>query len=55
MIKHWESTLNWPPSCPRNGVHLCPVARGDEVVLIGTQRGPGGVEHIRAEEWADAL
>ncbi len=23
MIKHWESTLNQPPNCPRNGVHLC--------------------------------
>jgi alanine racemase len=31
------------------------VARGDEVVLIGTQRGPGGIEQIRAEDWAEAL
>ncbi len=23
MIKYWESTLSWPPGCPRNGVHLC--------------------------------
>ena len=22
MIKHRESTLNRPPSCPKNGVHL---------------------------------
>ena len=31
------------------------VARGDEVVLIGAQDAPGGVERIRAEDWADAL
>ena len=31
------------------------VARGDEVVLIGSQEGPGGEERIRAEDWADAL
>ena len=31
------------------------VATGDEVVLIGTQDGPRGVERIRAEDWADAL
>jgi alanine racemase len=31
------------------------VARGDEVVLIGSQDGPSGVERIRAEDWADAL
>jgi hypothetical protein len=27
----WESTLNPPPSCPNNGVHVCrplPVSRG---------------------------
>ncbi len=28
---------------------------GDEVVLIGEQEGPDGVERIRAEEWADRL
>jgi len=22
MIKYRESTLNWPPNCPKNGVHL---------------------------------
>lgn len=31
------------------------VAQGDEVVLIGRQEGPDGTEHIRAEDWADAL
>jgi len=31
------------------------VARGDEVVLIGSQDGPEGEEQIRAEDWADAL
>jgi alanine racemase len=28
---------------------------GDDVVLIGEQEGPNGVERIRAEEWADRL
>ena len=28
---------------------------GDEVVLIGSQDGPGGREIIRAEDWADRL
>jgi alanine racemase len=31
------------------------VARGDEVVLIGEQDGPHGLQRIRAEDWADAL
>ena len=31
------------------------VAVGDDVVLIGTQEGPNGVETIRAEEWAELL
>ena len=22
MIRHWESTLNRSPNCPKNGVHL---------------------------------
>ncbi len=32
-----------------------PVEVGDEVVLIGAQDGPDGVQRIRAEEWADQL
>ena len=28
---------------------------GDDVVLIGSQEGPDGVETIRAEDWADRL
>ena len=31
------------------------VAVGDEVVLIGSQDGPGGRQTIRAEDWADRL
>jgi len=31
------------------------VAVGDEVVLIGEQDGPGGLQRIRAEDWADLL
>jgi alanine racemase len=31
------------------------VAVGDEVVLIGDQDGPEGVQRIRAEDWADLL
>ncbi len=22
MTKHWESTLNTPPTCPKDGVHF---------------------------------
>ncbi|HYN34739.1 MAG TPA: alanine racemase [Ilumatobacteraceae bacterium] len=32
-----------------------PVAVGDEVVLIGSQDGPDGLQWIRAEDWADQL
>lgn len=32
-----------------------PVAVGDEVVLIGGQDGPDGLQRIRAEDWADRL
>ncbi len=28
MIKHGESTLNWPPNCPGTWVHLFPVPDG---------------------------
>ena len=28
---------------------------GDDVVLLGSQEGPGGVQTIRAEDWADRL
>jgi alanine racemase len=31
------------------------VAVGDEVVLIGEQRGPSGTDRVRAEDWADLL
>jgi alanine racemase len=31
------------------------VRPGDEVVLIGSQEGPAGREHIAAEDWADRL
>ena len=31
------------------------VAVGDEVVLIGEQHGPDGLQRIRAEDWADFL
>lgn len=31
------------------------IAVGDEVVLIGSQDGPGGRQTIRAEDWADRL
>jgi alanine racemase len=31
------------------------VAIGDEVVLIGDQDGPDGVQRIRATDWADRL
>jgi alanine racemase len=31
------------------------VAVGDEVVLIGEQDGPDGLQRIRAEDWADQL
>jgi alanine racemase len=31
------------------------VRTGDDVVLIGSQEGPDGVETIRAEDWADRL
>jgi len=24
MTKHGESTLNWPPTCPKDGAHLNP-------------------------------
>ena len=34
---------------------VVPVARGDEVVLIGTQDGPEGPQEITAEDWADQL
>ena len=32
-----------------------PVAVGDEVVLIGRQDGPEGLQLVRAEDWADLL
>ncbi len=32
-----------------------PVAVGDEVVLLGEQNGPDGLQRIRAEDWADQL
>ena len=29
MIRHWESTLNRSPNCPKNGVHLYyPISTG---------------------------
>lgn len=31
------------------------VRAGDDVVLIGAQDGPDGMQHIRAEDWADRL
>lgn len=31
------------------------VVAGDDVVLIGSQDGPDGVQQIRAEDWADRL
>ena len=40
---------------PGAGVDGGPVAVGDEVVLIGEQDGPEGVQRIRAEDWADRL
>ncbi len=40
---------------PGAGVDGAPVAVGDEVVLIGEQDGPEGVQRIRAEDWADRL
>ena len=40
---------------PGAGVDGVPVAVGDEVVLIGEQDGPEGVQRIRAEDWADRL
>ncbi len=34
---------------------VVPVQRGDEVVLLGEQAGPGGTGRITAQDWADLL
>ena len=44
MIKHRESTLNQPPSCPRNGDHLwddamAGVLHGTDAQVQGQEKG----------------
>jgi len=35
MIKYRESTLNWPPNCPKNGVHLLGPVKELEPIRFG--------------------
>lgn len=42
MIKHRESTLNRPPSCPKDGVHLLANVPGGDGFLFGNDIGQHG-------------
>ena len=40
---------------PAGDPSVVPVQRGDEVVLLGSQSGPGGTDRVTASEWAERI
>jgi alanine racemase len=40
---------------PAGDPSVVPVQQGDEVVLLGSQTGPGGTDRITASEWAERI
>jgi len=44
MIKYRESTLNWPPNCPKNGVHLYSPAHAHLSIIRQGLESAGAIE-----------